>query len=364
MVKFSQRQKHIQKHKFSHKLTPNIRTIQELTLLHQQQIEQRIAHELSQNYALELEKEPDFLEQMEPKENDDDWNEDYGKPIDEYETGDPPTSQETEPLGFFDISADLELAATQRFIDHPDQLAQAMQCVDYYRIHGYLPEGADLQLHEDLAVLQKSASYQIFPSIHSTFEIVVEADRVEANVSPMGLNLRYVRGLGSFSTKARNFIQALNDRNRLLNELAYYILETLQGDFFRQQDLDTALRFLLPVSIKELCTLPINMPFKLDKKYLSKLGDHLVACPFGTFPLNFFLQQKAQLLRLLVNFAIRDGMVTPKEQLEWIGDQIKKRVENWEINDIRYKFISPLKSATINDIKYARRIYRQSLTAK
>jgi len=364
MADFSLKRTHSQKPKFVHKLTPNIRTVQELTFLHHHNMMQRINHELSQNYALELETEPDFLEDMEPEERDDDWNEDFDKPIDEYETGDPSTSQETEAIDFFDICTNLEQAATQRFIKHPDQLGQTLQSVDYYRIHGYLPDDTDPQLQEDLAALENSTSYQTLPPIHPTFDVMVEGDRVEANVVPIGLNLRYVRGLGPSSTSAKNFIKLLHERNRLLNDLAYYILEILQGDFFRQDDLDTALRYLLPVPIKELSTLPIDSPFKIDKKYLSKLGDQLVACRFGTFPLNNFLPSKRQIVGIWVNFAIGNGMVTKNEQLGWMRDQIEERVEKWDLSDIRHKFISPLKAITINDIKYARRIYKQALSIK
>ena len=144
---------------------------------------------------------------MEPEERDDDWNEDYDKPIDEYETGDPSTSQEPDIIDSFDISANLEQAATQRFIEHPDQLEHALQCIDHYRVHGYLPEDADPQLQEDLAALENSISYQTSPSIYPTFEVMVEGDRVEANVIPIGLNLKYVRGLGPSSTSAKNFIK-------------------------------------------------------------------------------------------------------------------------------------------------------------
>jgi hypothetical protein len=363
MANFSQRPTHARKHEFEHKLTPNTIIIQEFSFLHQHQIVQRIDHELSQNPALEVDSESDFLEQVEPKESDDDWNEDYDKPIDEYETGDSSTSQENETWDYFDIPANLEQTATQRFFDDPGQLEQALQSVDHYRIHGYLPDDADPQLQEDLAALENSTSYQTLPSIYPTFEVMVEGDRVEANVVPIGQNLTHVQGLGPSSTSAKNFIKLLHERNRLLNDLAYYILEILQGDFFRQHDFDIALRYLLPVPIKELSKLPINSPFKFDEKYFSKLGDHLVSCSFGIFPLNFFLQKNAQIVRLWVHFAEKEKRVTKKEQLYWIRTQIGKRVEKWDLSDVRHKFVSPLKRITIDDIKYARRKNKQAIDA-
>ena len=163
--------------------------------------------------------------------------------------------------------------------------------------------------------------------------------------------------------RAKNFIKLISERNRLLNDLAYYLLEIVQRDFFRQHDLDTALRFLLPVKEIGPSTLPINAPFNPDRRYRSKLGKHLVKCHFGLFPLNVFLPKKAQLLRIWIQFAIREGIVTRKEQLEWIRGQIKNRVANWKSNDIRHKFISPLLSITMNDFQYTRKKFMQSLSA-
>ena len=93
MANFSQRQTHAQQHKFAHKLTPNIRNLQELSHTHTHKIEQRIDHELSQNHALEINNrfEP-FLNKL-TEEREDDWNADYDKPIEEYETGDPSISR-------------------------------------------------------------------------------------------------------------------------------------------------------------------------------------------------------------------------------------------------------------------------------
>ena len=201
MVKLSKRPTPAHKHDFSHKLTPNIINVQKFTLMHQHEMVQQINHALSQNHALKTETEPDFLEQIEPKERDDDWNEDYGKPPDEYETGDAPTSQEIEATEYFDIPANLEQASIERFTGHPDKLEHALQSIDFYRIHGYLPEDAAPQLHEDLTALENSLSYQKLPKAYPTFDVIVEDDRVEANVIPVGANLRYLRGFGPYSTK-------------------------------------------------------------------------------------------------------------------------------------------------------------------
>lgn len=360
MPDFSQRYVQVQKHKFSHKLTPNIRAVQELTLLYQHQLMQRIDHELSQNPALELETEADVLDRLEPQENDDDYNPDYDKPPDEYETGDPSTSQENVAIDFSDIATNLEQAAVQRAIGHPDQLERSLQHIDYYRIHGYLPEDADPQLQEDLAGLQNSLSYQTVPSIHPTFEVMVEGDHVEASAVPAGLNLRDVSGLGVYSTIAKRFINLHHDRNRLLNDLAYCILEVLQADFFRQHDLDTALRHLLPVPIEDLSKLLGKQPFNIEEKYLSKLGDHLVSCHLGIFPLNYFLPKKAQIVRVWVHFAQEKGNVTKREQVDWIKNQLEERTMKWDENDIRHEYIKHLKKINIDDIKNFRKYIKKA----
>lgn len=339
-------------------------TVQELTYLQQHQLMQRIDHELSQNLALKLETELDVLEQIEPEENDDDWNPDFNKPPDEDETGDPLIPQETVTWEILDIPTNLEQAVIQRFINHPDQLEEALQHIDYYRIYGCLPEDADTQLHEDLAVLEKSEQYQKSPPIHPIFEVMVEGDHVEAHAVPTGLNLRCLNGFGSYTASAEKFIKCIRDRNRVLNDLAYYILEVLQGDFFRQHDLDTALRYLLPVRIKDLSSLLGRQPFTIDNKYLSKLGDHLVSSHLGIFPLNLFLQQKSEIVRFWVQLADKEKRVTKKEKLYWIWNQIENRVEEWDTNDRRHEFILPLKDITIDDIKYAWKKNKQTLKAK
>ena len=292
---------------------------------------------------------------MKPEEKDGDYNADFDKPDDEYETGDTSPSVDYDEIGYSDIPTNLEQAASQRFAGQSDQLEYAFQCIDHYRIHGHLPEGTDSQLSEDLAVLEKSTKYQSNRSTYPTFEVEVDGDRVEAYAVATGLNLRYVPGYGPLSTRAKNFIKALHDRNRVLNDLAYFILEALQGDFFRQNDLDSAWRYLLPIPTDELNSLIENSPFKIDVKYLSKLGDQLVSCHFGIFPLNLFLPKKSQIVRLWVQFAENENRVTVKEQLYWISNQIQNRIKEWDLNDVRQKFILPLKNITVDDIKNARK---------
>jgi hypothetical protein len=305
-----------------------------------------------------------IYEQLEPKENDDDHNEDYDKPTDEYETGDTVITQDYDAFENYDIPGKLEKVAIKHFIGNPDKLEYAIQCIDHYRIHGHFPEGTDPQIYKDLATLEKSIKPHNTPSTYPTFEVSVNGDRVEANAVPIGLNLKYNSNLGPSSTKAKNFIKALRNRNMILNDLAYYILEMIQGEFFRQKDFDTALRFLLPVSIKELSRVPINSLFKIDKKYLSKLGDHIVSCSLGSFPLNLFQQNKPQIVRFWVKFAIENEKFNKNEQLDWIRNQIENIIDKIDVNDIRLGFASQLKDITIDDIKYAYRIQNQGFNNK
>jgi hypothetical protein len=353
VIDFSHGHAHGQTHKHSHRLTHKFRLIQELSHSHIHEIKQKIDHELSHNIALYLDDELSIYEQLEPKENDDDHNEDYDKPTDEYETGDTVIAQDYELFENYDIPGKLEKVAIQNFIGNSDKLENAIQCIDYFRIHGHFPVDTDPQIYKDFVALEKSVKNQKTPPVYPTFEVSVNGDRVEANAIPIGLNLKYKSGYGSFSKNAKIFTTSLRDRNKILNDLAYYILELLQEEFFRQKDFDTALRFLLPVPTEELYSLSENWPFTIDVKYLSKLGDLLVSCPFGLFPLNLFLPTKSQLVRIWAHFAIRHGISTRKKQFEWIRDQLEKRTKNWDSSDIRHKFFSPLKDFTIDNFKYA-----------
>jgi hypothetical protein len=357
MLDVSHKLSHAQRHKVGHRLSIDLILLQDLTLSHHHQIEQIIDHELSQNPALEVIQEPSFLEDAEPKERDDDWNEDYGKPIDEYETGDPSTSEDSPTWDSLDISENLYQAAIQRFSGDPERLEHALQSVDCYRVHGSLPEDAAPQLHEDLVILERSLSHQTLPQIHPTFEVTVRHNRVEAHVLNMGTNLRYKDGLGSHTKRAMKFIQLLNDSNRILNELGRIILSELQRDFFLQNNLDAALCHLVPIPISLLSRLRISA-FKIDKRYLSKLGDHLVSCVFGAIPFNCFMQEKAALVRLWIKVAQHKGISTRKDQCNWINGQIREWVGKWAPVDRRHEVIGPMGKITINDIKYAERVLK------
>jgi hypothetical protein len=360
MLDFSHKYTHTQKHKISHKhtLTADHIQLQQLVFSQSHKIEQKIDLELSQNPALEVEEEPDLLEDSAPEEHDDDWSQDYDKPADEYETGESLTLQKGKTWDAFDISTNLERAAIDHWSDQPERLRQALEDIDYYRISGCLPANSEPQLQDDLTALETSVSRQIQPSIHPTFEVTVHGDRVEAYVPNTGLNLRYRRGFDAYSDRAQKFIQQLEDRHRLLSDLAHHILEILQADFFRQRDLDTALRYLIPVPVSKVSKLGIASPLKIDKKSLSKLGDHSVSCRFGMLPLNYFLQEKAGLVRLWVRLARKEGIATRKEQLDWTKNQIERRVSEWNPGDVRHDFVDTLRKITMDDIKNADRMLR------
>jgi hypothetical protein len=351
---YTAKRKILQKHALGHAQIQ----LRELIFSQRHEIEQRIDLELSQNPALELEEEPDLVEDLEPEEHDDDWDQDYDKPLDEYETGDLFISDEPQTWDEFDIAANLEQAAINRCTGEQERLQQALEHIDYYRVHGSLPHGADPQLHKDLAELERSISYQTSPSVHPIFKVVVDGDRVEAYAFDEGQNLRVMKGFRTHSSEAKKFIEHYHERNRFLNELAHNLLEKLQGDFFRQDDFEKALRHLIPVPPGSLDKLQINSPFTLDKRSLSRLGDHLVLCHFGSYPLNFFLQEKAPLVRLWVRCARKEGITTRKAQLEWIGNQIEERVGTWDSKDVRHSFIGPMRKITEDDIRNAARLFK------
>jgi hypothetical protein len=356
----SHRLTQIYEHRTDHKFSLDLTQLQLLTLSHRHHIEQQIAQELCHNPALEIREEPSFLDDIEPQEREDDWNADYDKPEDEFETGDSSASKNA-AWDIFDIASNLEQAAIQRFRDNPGRLEHALRSVDYFRIHGYLAEDSAPELYEDLKELEKAVSYSTFPSLHPTFEVTVEDNRVEAYAFTVGLNLRYVRGIRRQSSRARKFIKLLQDRKKLLDNVAYHILGILQEDFFCQDDFDKALRHLVPISSAKVGKL-ISSPFTLGTKYFSKLGDHLVSCSFGTIPLNLFLQDKASIVRLLLNFARNEGKTTKREQINWIANCIRERARKWEASDMRHEFIAPLMILTEDDIKYARKVGKKGLS--
>ena len=123
--------------------------------------EQIVNQELSQNPALFIEEEPIFPEDNAPDEDDkDNWNQNFDKPYDEYETGERLKVEENFDWDDYDIASNLEQTIIENLDDNPQDIECALRDINLYRISGSLPGEADIHLREDLKVLQKSISYR------------------------------------------------------------------------------------------------------------------------------------------------------------------------------------------------------------
>jgi len=329
--------------------------LQRLIISQPHEINQILTQELSQNPALDIQEEPFFPEDMKSEEADDEnWNQDFDKPYDEYETGQRLEVEEHFEWDEYDIASNLEQTVIEYVDDDPQEIDFTLSNINLYRISGSLPLEANKQLQKNLEVLQKSVSYRALPSISPTFEVYEESGNVQAVlISTIADSLIYRKGFGKFSEKAKEYIDRVNDRAVSLNSLAITILENIQGDFFRQTDFNTALRYLLPFSVKNITDLEIDFSLTLDKKLLSKMSDLLVDSKFGVFPLGFFLPSKASLLRLWVVQANKEEISKINDQCDWIKQQVTKRMDNWDAKDKRINLIRPLLDINSNDIKNA-----------
>jgi len=338
-------------------LLPEHNQLQQIIISQNHEIDQIINQELSQNPALEIEDEPFFPEDMESGESDDEnWDQDLDKPYDEYETGERLNGEEHFEWGEYDIASNLEQTVIEYYNGDSQNIERAIRSINLYRITGALPEEANKQLHEDLKILQKSMSYISTPSTSPTFEVTEEAGDVEIHIVPtIADSLMYKEGLGKYSSRAKKFVQNLNDRALSLSNLATVILKHIQGDFFRQTDIHIARQHLIPIIAKNIPDFEITFSLKLDKRLISKLSDLLVESKFGIFPLGFFLSSKATLIRFWVMQTNKAGISTIKDQCEWIKQHIHRRIDKWDSDDKRFTLIKPLLEINVNDIKNARK---------
>ena len=346
---------HSHAHSKSNRLSQKSIILQSLVFAQHFKIEQEIFQALLQNPALRNFDEVDSIDKLEQDAGEYEWNDDFDRPIDEWETGETTIDQDDENNALSNISDELEQAALNIYDNNPKELAHAFQCIDHYRTHGMFPQNVDSQLHETALSLEKT---QILTSaLHTAydFEVEVEQDKIEVYVVPIGNGLYYINKIKGFSVSAKNLIKIINDRNTILCNFGDFVFKNIQKDFFLSNQLEDALRALIPVSVEKISEHFKNSPFKIDKKYVSKLGDHLVKSKFGILPLNVFLSNKAQLIRIWVGFAYENGIVKEKQQLEFITRKISERLATWDEHDMRHEFSSPLKEITIVDIKNARR---------
>ena len=331
--------------------------LQQLLISQTYELEQIVNQELSQNPALVIEEETIFSEDIAPDEDDEEiWNQDFDKSYDEYETGERLKFEEVFDWDEYDIASKLEQTIIKNIDDDPHDFECALRDINLYRTSGSLPKEAGNQLQEDLRILQKSISYKAFPSISPTFEVIEESGNVEVHiVSTVADSLNYLKGYGKYSAKAKEFINRVNKRALNLSKLASCIIKNIQGDFFLQPDIRTALKYLIPITAKNIADFEIEFSFKIDKKMMSKLSNLLVASKFGIFPLGFFLPSKSALVRLWSDDAQKDGITKIKNQCEWIKQQFQKRIDGWDSGDIRIDLVKPLLETNVNDIKNARK---------
>jgi hypothetical protein len=254
--------------------------------------------------------------------------------------------------------------------DDQKSLDSVLEQINSYRMDGHWHDDKDNGLREDFEILQASMPHSTASTSQPTFEVTVIEDSVNVNVIPtIGDYLRYRKGFGQYSIAAKKFIQRMKDRTLFLNYLADQVLENVQVDFFRQNDLNSALLHLLPLQAKEISDLDLkdlnlNFSFKLDKKLISKMCDLTVKCDFRIFPFGFFLPSKLVLVRRWVKHANDNGITTIKGQCEWIKEQLYERLNKWDYKDPRCCRIKSLLDTNESDIKNARKAVLKKQLAK
>ena len=357
MPKLYQSNSQIQKNSSKKKLSAEGIQFQQLLASQNYEIDQIANQELAQNPAMYMKDEPHFSEDMPTDVDDKDiWNQDFNKPYDEYDTGERSKVEEDFDWDEYDIASNLQQTIIDNVDDTSQDIARALKDINLYRIRGALPEEADSQLQKDLKILQKSISYTALPSISPTFEVIEESGDVEVHiVSTIADSLNYRKGFGKYSARAKEFIDRINRRSIGLSNLATWILKDIQGDFFRQNDINEALKYLVPITFKNIADSGIDFALTLGKKMPSKLRGLLVASKFGILPLGFFLPSEAALLRLWNDVAQKSGRTKIKDQCVWIKEQFQRKIDGLDSGDIRIDLMKPLLDINSSDIKNARK---------
>ena len=342
--------------------------VQNLIAAQGQDLDQQVMQALLLNPALTLEgdlldAEDDFRDQIDPEISDDEegWNEDFDRKPDEYETGERETDFGGEDWQTADIITAIQREVLQEWGDNPERLDEIWEQIDYYSTNGELPPDAD----EDLSALVSSLE-QLAPDTDRTiqpptFEVLVIGDQVQATLlSTLADRIRLSSKSGE-SNKQKNdaegFLKQIQLRRQNLESMAEILLGEVQADFFRQPDLKTALLYLVPV--KEINELGIFSPIKMDKSYKSYIGNLLVSCSLGVFPLHLFWPSVAELLRMWVRFAFEEDLAGIRVQQEWIKKQISEIIERYYEGDNRRAFMTALQECKETDIKNARKAIKK-----
>ncbi len=330
---------------------------QKLVIASTHELDQIVHQKLATNPALELNEEPDFCEEVRDDHGDqENWAQDFDKPYDEYESGEPLASHADYNGYNDDIYSRLEQAALEYTENGMKSSPEFFQNIDYCRTTGSLPVNESEKLKNDLQILEKSLSQKLQFIDSPIFKAYDENDSINVLLLPtIADSLTFRKGFGKYSLKAEKFINNCVNRAVNLNNLANTLLLNIQGDFFRRAEFKEALLALTPISSKNLQDLDIKFSLTLDKKLISKLSDLTVECKFGIFPLGLFIPSKAALLRLWLNMALPSEISSINDQCEWVKEQVYLRIKCLDPNDMRKNLLEPLLEISANDIKNARK---------
>jgi hypothetical protein len=351
-LKQKQQQDITQKQKSEQRQYQAPKQLQDLAALLNQDLEQRMIQDMAQHPALVRDEEPDFPEDA-LREDPEGWNPDFAKPEDEWETGERMSGIPDEDQDLPDSALALERAAEEHCGNDLKCFGNALKAIHEFRLTGRLPDDADNWLADALASLERSYSEPEPPSPLPTFEVKVENGRVIAVVTAnMADFIQVKRNIPGFKL-GQKFLEQRRHRLLLLNGIGRHLLEDLQCDFFRQKDLKSALLALLPIPVTALARLGIPSPVKLDKSFVSRLGNLTVACPLGIFPLSLFWPGKAALVRLWVRAAQEAGCSGAKDVRAWIVERLSERGKTIIQSDKRTTFLKSLQTLEISDVRNA-----------
>jgi hypothetical protein len=162
--------------------------------------------------------------------------------------------------------------------------------------------------------------------------------------------------MGNHTSKAKLFIEDLQERKRFLQILSDFVFSELQKDFFLEEIYSEALLKLLPVRIPALCDFmntDVNqLKFLVDNKFVYRTESLVVSCSHGNFPFSAFLPNEPSILQQWILEAQKIGIIKQEEKRKWIIEQFENRINAWDTNDKRRTCTSSLVNITIDDIKY------------
>ena len=331
-----------------------------------QDLEQRVVQTAMQSPVLSLDGElldyEDIVDDIQPElADDEEWNQDFDRQTDEYETGESAEGIDFEYWEPVDQVTVLHREVLEKWGDDPDELEEIWGQIEFYFESGKFPDNANAELLDLISRLFKEFPAEEAGTESPTFEVRFVDNHVQATLLPsladrLRINSSVTLPKGKskqYKKEARGFIDQLQLRRKNLESLAEVLLEHIQSEFFIQNDLKTALSRLVP--IQDLGELDVFSPVQMDKKYRSATGTLLVACDLGVFPLHLFWPSKAELLRMWLRFAFTEGVNSVKAQSDWIHENVGHIMDNYPIDDKRRELMLSLFQCNDSDIKNARK---------